>query len=107
VHCGCGRLVRGHIPLSSNPAESLGSRRFTAAEGFAWIATLTTPATPDENVELRVSSDGSVLGTVAEQSGFISCIGPPRRDIGLPAGTYLIELLVDGQVRASGTVTLT
>ena len=80
---------------------------FTALEGFAWIATLTTPATPDEKVELRVSEGGAVLGVVPEESGFFICLGPPGRDVGLPPGTYLIEIVVDGQVRAAGTVTLT
>jgi hypothetical protein len=101
-----GKILFGD---SANPAtcEVHGQRStFTVAEGFAWVATLATPATPNDAVALRVTKDAEVLGTVAETSGFFICIGSPGRDIGLPAGTFLIELLINGSVRAAGSVTL-
>jgi hypothetical protein len=67
-----------------------------------------TPATTTrDRVTLRVTQGTEVLGEVAQPAGAYGCLTLAGRESGFPAGTYLFELLVNGEVRASGTVTIT
>jgi hypothetical protein len=80
---------------------------FGRSESFVWMTAFTPATTTRDRVTLRVTQGTEVLGEVAQPAGAYGCLTLAGRESGFPAGTYLFELLVNGEVRASGTVTIT
>jgi hypothetical protein len=106
------RVAPGKVAFgtSSTPAAcSVQGQRstFASIEGFAWLAAMDTLVGPTDKVKLRLSQGGTVLGEVDQPSGPYLCLGPLERETDFPTGVYLFEVVVNGQVRASGTVTIT
>ncbi|HJP89711.1 MAG TPA: hypothetical protein VJ850_11815 [Candidatus Limnocylindrales bacterium] len=109
---GAGRMVPGAVVFGATSTPSLCAvatpkSTFSHTESFTWVAAVLPPVGPTDNVQLRATRDGVVLGVIDEPSGSFFCLYPSERESGFVPGTYLYEILVNGQVRASGTVTIT
>ena len=101
-----GKVVFG---ASSTPTACVVSDQkssFKSTDSFAWLAAFDRIVGATDTVKLRVSRDGTTLGDVDQPGGPYICLGPLDKETGFPAGTYLFEVLVNGEVRASGSVTI-
>jgi hypothetical protein len=75
-----------------------------ASNQFYWMAQLTRRTTVSDDVRLRITLDGEELFSAEQDPGVYDCLGTEDPETGLGAGVYVFEVLINGQVNATGTI---
>ena len=68
------------------------------------MAQLTRRTTVSDEVRLRITLDGEELVNGIQDPGVYDCLGTEAAETGLGAGVYVFEVLINGQVNATGTI---
>ncbi|HUQ43811.1 MAG TPA: hypothetical protein VM451_05275 [Candidatus Limnocylindria bacterium] len=75
-----------------------------ATNKFFWMAQLTRRTTVSDAVRLRITLDGEEIVNAPQDPGVYDCLGTEQAETGLGAGVYVFEVLINGQVNATGTI---
>jgi hypothetical protein len=76
----------------------------TAGTQVEWIAVTGERVTPQDEVFLRITRDGTVLEMTLQDRGTYDCLGSENPGDALVEGVYTYEVLVNGSVSATGSL---
>ncbi|HET9851744.1 MAG TPA: hypothetical protein VFP56_04475 [Candidatus Limnocylindrales bacterium] len=104
-----GEVASGQVAFGAEADLATCSIRFplflaTASSDVEWIAALENRVTPQDEVFLRISRDGQDLETTLQNPGTYDCLGSEDGDAVDVPGIYTYEVLVNGSVRATGSL---
>jgi hypothetical protein len=106
---GGGIVFPGQVAFGRNAdleTCTIEGQVFSAAPGtqVEFLAYMERTVTPQDEVFLRVRLDGEELDTTLQDPGTYDCLGSLTPEPTLLKGTYTYEVIVNGQVGASGSL---
>jgi hypothetical protein len=104
----------GNVPAGTVAFGTSGNLRtctvqdqFTVAAPFSpvvFMGHLATAATPDDEVRLLITVNGTQIVNEIEERSSYACLGTGQAETDIGAGTYLFQVFLNGQVSAQGTL---
>ena len=111
---GPGGLFPGNVPVGTVAFGIAGDLRTctvlgqitttTAFSPVVFMGHLQRPATPSDEVRLRITLNGTDLVNEVESPGAYSCLGTATPETDIAVGIYEVTMLVNGAVSAHGAL---